>query len=277
MNIEVGSGWFPTVGDMNQKVSKGLKIQQAAGQISCCNPACLKVATVAVPLKKCSKCRTACYCCRECQLAHWPHHKVACKRHQEGGQFASGGIFHTPDLDKYYKYWKRPRCLEISSLLIKLLPHPKLLTHYIMIKLAHVGEGTLWLFDENNWDILEMDLPPGSADNILQKQQRDQIVEFKKTIPPHKKAAPIVYVFYCIFDAQDQVRRNKGLPPLPGPNPMPSFQFAPTGVGVNDGTETGQAIGVDHPNYPKESILELVTRINVVSSENITLTNVLHS
>ena len=136
-------------------------------------------------------------------------------------------------------------------------------------------EGTLWLFDENNFEIMEMDHPP-SADNFVRKQQRDQIVQFKNTIPPHKKASPMAYVFYWLVDASDQVRRNQGLPPLPGP-PMSSFQFAPTGIGANDGTENGQAIGIDHPNYPKESIAVLVDRINTVPSDNLSLTNMLHS
>ena len=30
-------------------------------------------------LKKCGKCMTAMYCSRECQVAHWPAHKQACK------------------------------------------------------------------------------------------------------------------------------------------------------------------------------------------------------
>eukprot|EP00956_Cyclotella_meneghiniana_P033440 scaffold96225_cov35-Cyclotella_meneghiniana.AAC.1 len=34
-------------------------------------------------IKACSKCNTALYCSRECQLAHWPEHKDGCKRLRE--------------------------------------------------------------------------------------------------------------------------------------------------------------------------------------------------
>eukprot|EP00956_Cyclotella_meneghiniana_P006593 scaffold8717_cov59-Cyclotella_meneghiniana.AAC.2 len=34
-------------------------------------------------IKACSKCNTALYCSRECQLAHWPEHKDGCKKVRE--------------------------------------------------------------------------------------------------------------------------------------------------------------------------------------------------
>ena len=40
-------------------------------------PACLECGKEG-GLKRCAKCREACYCSRECQVAHWRVHKKAC-------------------------------------------------------------------------------------------------------------------------------------------------------------------------------------------------------
>jgi hypothetical protein len=43
---------------------------------NCC-AACKKVSE---SLKRCSRCRSAVYCCVECQHQHWPQHKMVCKK-----------------------------------------------------------------------------------------------------------------------------------------------------------------------------------------------------
>lgn len=43
----------------------------------CSNPECQNAE--AASLAECAACRQARYCCRDCQKAHWPAHKTACK------------------------------------------------------------------------------------------------------------------------------------------------------------------------------------------------------
>jgi hypothetical protein len=45
----------------------------------CCLRGCAAVATDAAPLKRCSGCRRAAFCCAEHQAQAWPRHKAACK------------------------------------------------------------------------------------------------------------------------------------------------------------------------------------------------------
>ncbi len=42
----------------------------------CFNPDCWKQQTT---LKKCTQCKVAFYCSQQCQIAHWPVHKVVCQ------------------------------------------------------------------------------------------------------------------------------------------------------------------------------------------------------
>jgi hypothetical protein len=35
-------------------------------------------ASKGVTMKRCGQCKKKLYCCRECQLAHWPQHKITC-------------------------------------------------------------------------------------------------------------------------------------------------------------------------------------------------------
>jgi hypothetical protein len=52
--------------------------------VGCNNPGCNRIEAVADATlsinKRCSQCLAAHYCCKECQVQHWPAHKTACKR-----------------------------------------------------------------------------------------------------------------------------------------------------------------------------------------------------
>mmetsp|Transcript_27057 Transcript_27057/g.65659 ORF Transcript_27057/g.65659 Transcript_27057/m.65659 type:complete len:215 (-) Transcript_27057:92-736(-) len=48
-------------------------------QRECRNPACPNPDTDPRKLKDCARCKQACYCSKECQVAHWKEHKVECK------------------------------------------------------------------------------------------------------------------------------------------------------------------------------------------------------
>ena len=63
------------------------------GLATCANAGCGAVESCPRAFKQCSKCSTAKYCSRECQLAAWPSHKRECKRlvaqREAGGASAS--------------------------------------------------------------------------------------------------------------------------------------------------------------------------------------------
>ena len=44
---------------------------------------CAKCNTFAGKLQKCAKCKQVSYCSRECQVGHWPEHKLACCKKEE--------------------------------------------------------------------------------------------------------------------------------------------------------------------------------------------------
>jgi hypothetical protein len=48
---------------------------------------CAKPGCSGAGLKKCAICLVIFYCCKDCQVAHWPAHKTKCKR---GAELTSG-------------------------------------------------------------------------------------------------------------------------------------------------------------------------------------------
>jgi ankyrin repeat protein len=69
---------FPTVGtaaDISKRFSATPKqIEYLEAKTHCSNPICSGAG-----LKKCTGCKQVRYCGQQCQLAHWPVHKAACK------------------------------------------------------------------------------------------------------------------------------------------------------------------------------------------------------
>ena len=54
-------------------------------QRECRNPNCPNPDADPRKLLDCSRCKQACYCCKECQVAHWKIHKVECKACVQSG------------------------------------------------------------------------------------------------------------------------------------------------------------------------------------------------
>ena len=65
-----------------------MNMQLSREFIRCANPSCelnkLDRSTGKVKFKKCEKCMSVIYCCKECQTAHYPDHKMLCREHSTG-------------------------------------------------------------------------------------------------------------------------------------------------------------------------------------------------
>ena len=65
-----------------------MNMQLSREFIRCANPTCehskLDKSTGKVKFKQCSRCKAVIYCCRECQVAHYPEHKKLCRENSNG-------------------------------------------------------------------------------------------------------------------------------------------------------------------------------------------------
>jgi len=71
-----------TVGiqNMNGCKLKSIISRHSYTKATCDNPACKSLPELSYPpLKDCSRCQSISYCSPQCQKAHWPRHKTACK------------------------------------------------------------------------------------------------------------------------------------------------------------------------------------------------------
>ena len=62
--------------NLNEELSNMMNIDSSRGSI---NRNCLCCLKEVEGCSRCSQCRTALYCNRECQLKHWPVHKNICQ------------------------------------------------------------------------------------------------------------------------------------------------------------------------------------------------------
>lgn len=62
----------------NSRIENVVSRLQKALMDKCSSPGC-KNTSAEGSLSECASCHQARYCCRECQLAHWPEHKTRCK------------------------------------------------------------------------------------------------------------------------------------------------------------------------------------------------------
>lgn len=83
-----------------------LKVIDEAAPAACDN--CGKASTdlpADAKMKRCAKCRKACYCCRDCQAANWSVHKKSCKTPEQQAKLnAEGkgeGMYPTSPLDLF--------------------------------------------------------------------------------------------------------------------------------------------------------------------------------
>ena len=57
-----------------------IKASTASGRAMCCMETCSKTEGDATSFARCSRCKLAVYCSKECQRQHWSRHKLACGR-----------------------------------------------------------------------------------------------------------------------------------------------------------------------------------------------------
>ena len=82
-----------TIDEANRGNSKSVPVRASAvsGRAMCCMVACGKTEGDATSFSRCSRCKLAVYCSKECQRKHWSMHKLACGRLHAAFAAASPG------------------------------------------------------------------------------------------------------------------------------------------------------------------------------------------
>ncbi|KAJ7121601.1 hypothetical protein C8R44DRAFT_786537 [Mycena epipterygia] len=111
---------------------------------------CFQMQRTHAKLSLCKGCGIAMYCSRECQVAHWPTHKAACKLAKEERHAIAekcGIESAMPDLHAWMKYYDTPiKNCAIAALRLPENPHMER-TEMLYIQLHHKGDSTLPVHD----------------------------------------------------------------------------------------------------------------------------------
>lgn len=98
----------------------------AVATITCSNPLCSAVQTVAGPaFKRCSVCHAAVYCNKRCQTAHWRSHKLVCSPALATGSELSSNALHAITIAQRLLTLNMPSIrLQLTLKMRALVPEP---------------------------------------------------------------------------------------------------------------------------------------------------------